>query len=181
MAVKIHETAVVEQGAEIGDGTMIWHHSHIRAGCNIGKDCRIGKDVFVDSGVVVGDRCKLQNQATLYHGVEVGNDVFIGPHAAFTNDKIPRAEGEWKISGTRVEDGASIGTNATIVCGVTIGKYALVGAGAVVTKDVPPHAMVYGNPARFQAWVCDCGERLEQKDGRLWRCASCGKETEVSE
>ncbi|MCD6461493.1 MAG: N-acetyltransferase [Thermoplasmata archaeon] len=184
MPPRIHPTAEVSPEARIGDGTNIWHQSQIRERAAIGKDCNIGKGVYVDFDVVIGDRCKLQNYVCVYHGVRMGNGVFVGPHATFTNDFYPRAESEdWKVYETVVEDGVSIGANATIICGIRIGRYAMIGAGSVVTRDVPPHALVYGNPARLRGWVCRCGERLEEDgpradgedDGRpRWRCPKCG-------
>lgn len=186
MAVRIHPSADVSETATIGDATQIWHDVQVREGARVGKHCRLGKGVYVDRNVSVGDYCKLQNRVSLYEGVTIGNRVFIGPHACFTNDLLPRAtrtdwreyEGEermarWKIVPTFVEDGASIGANATILCGITIGESAMVGAGAVVTKDVPPHGLVYGNPATLQGYVCDCGRKL---DAGMY-CAHCKKTT----
>ena len=147
----IHESAYVENGAEIGEGTQIWHFVHVRKGAKIGKNCNIGKDVYIDINVEVGDNCKIQNFATLYQGLKVGNDVLIGPHACFTNDLYPRALiwNEEKLEKTLVKDGASVGANSTIISGITIGKFAMIGAGSVVTKDVPPNALVVGNPAKI--------------------------------
>ena len=163
----IHETACVEDGAKIGDGTNVWHFVHIRKGANIGKKCNIGKDVFIDINVKVGDNCKIQNFATLYHGLTVGNDVFIGPHVCFTNDIYPRAKiwSEEKVAKTVVKDGASIGANSTIIAGITIGKYAMIGAGSVVTKDVPDYALVVGNPARVVGRVDEKGN-VTRTDGK---------------
>jgi acetyltransferase-like isoleucine patch superfamily enzyme len=172
MPVRIHPTAEVSPGAKLGDGTSVWHWAQVREGACIGRNGNIGKDVYIDTEVVVGDDCKIQNFATLYHGVTVGNRVFIGPHACFTNDPYPRAVNpDWKIVPTKVEDGASIGANATVLCGVTIGRSAMVAAGAVVTKDVPAHALVAGVPAKVVGWVCECGRPL---DSRM-RCAHDGQ------
>jgi UDP-2-acetamido-3-amino-2,3-dideoxy-glucuronate N-acetyltransferase len=154
-----HGTAVIEDGAQIGADTRVWHHAHVRAGAVIGSGCVLGKGVFVDSGAVVGDRCKIQNNVSVYDGVRLGSDVFVGPSAVFTNDLRPRASaGRWSVVPTVVHDGASIGANATIVCGTVLGRWAMVAAGSVVTRDVEPHQLVAGNPARPAGWVCECGE-----------------------
>ena len=163
----IHETAIVEEGVELGEGTRIWHFVHIREGVKIGKNGNIGKDVYIDNNVVIGDNCKIQNFASLYHGLTVGNDVFIGPHVCFTNDIYPRAKiwSDEKVAKTVVKDGASIGANSTIIAGVIIGKYAMVGAGAVVTKNVPDYALVVGNPARVVGRVDENG-KVTRTDGK---------------
>jgi len=172
MALQIHPTAEVSDRAKLGDGTVVWHWVQIREGARLGRDCRVGKDAYIDVDVVLGDGCKVQNFATIYRGVTIGDRVFIGPHACFTNDIRPRADlSDWEIVPTRVEDGASVGANATIVCGITIGRMAMIAAGAVVTKNVPPHALVAGAPAKVIGWVCDCGRTL---DGSM-RCAHDGK------
>ncbi len=172
MAARIHATAEVSPQATIGDDTAIWHWVQVREGAKIGARCILGKDVYVDKDVIVGDQCKIENFATLYYGLRVGDHVFIGPHACFTNDTYPRARSsDWQVVPTVVEDGASIGANATILCGVTIGRSAMVAAGAVVTKSVPPHALVAGVPAKRIGWVCDCGRPLD----RAMRCAHDGK------
>ena len=183
--IYIHPTAIVES-KNIGDGTRIWHFVHIRDGAIIGKNCNIGKSVYIDTGVVIGDRVKIQNFATIYRGVTIEDDVFIGPAVVFTNDLYPRAFiwGEDRIVETKVRKGASIGANATIVCGVEVGEYAMVGAGSVVTKDVPPHGLVYGNPARLRGFVCYCGRRLEkvveEKNGSIiYACDHCQKFVEI--
>lgn len=173
MGIRIHPTAEVSVSASVGDGSSIWHWAQIRERSRIGRNCKIGKDVYIDADVVVGDGCKIQNFATLYKGLSIGNQVFIGPHACFTNDLYPRAVSrDWQIIPTKVEDGASIGGNATILCGITIGRNAMVAAGAVVTKDVAPHALVAGVPAKVIGWVCECGRPLD----RLMRCAHDGKQ-----
>jgi acetyltransferase-like isoleucine patch superfamily enzyme len=153
-----HSTAVVEDGARVGDGTKIWHFAHVREGATIGADCTIGKDVFVDSGAVIGNRCKIQNGVSIYTGVTLEDEVFVGPSAVFTNDLRPRAQSStWEVVSTLVRSGASLGANATIVCGTVVGRYAMVAAGAVVTHDVAEHELVMGNPARHAGWVCHCG------------------------
>lgn len=184
VAVRIHPTADVSPRAVVGDGTQLWHQAQVREGARIGRSCRIGKGVYIDANVVVGDHCKIQNYVSVYQGVTIGDRVFVGPAATFTNDLAPRAartdwatyagedkSPEWEIVKTVVEDGASIGANATILCGITIGENAMVGAGAVVTKDVPRHALVFGNPARVRGYVCDCGRTLNAKR----YCAHCRK------
>jgi UDP-2-acetamido-3-amino-2,3-dideoxy-glucuronate N-acetyltransferase len=183
----IHETAIVEEGAQLGEGTRIWHFAHVRNGAKIGKNGNIGKDVYIDTNVVIGDNCKIQNFASLYHGLIIGNNVFIGPHVCFTNDLFPRASiwNEERLIKTVVKDGASIGANSTIIAGITIGESAMVGAGAVVTKDVPNRALVFGNPARIRGFVCECGIKLEKKSKKknlvLLLCPQCGKEVSIDD
>jgi UDP-2-acetamido-3-amino-2,3-dideoxy-glucuronate N-acetyltransferase len=185
----VHTSALVEDGAHVGEGTKIWHNCQVRSGAHIGKNCILGKGVFIDSGVVIGDVVKIQNYVSIYHGVTVGNGVFIGPHVCFTNDLFPRAinkDGspksmeDWIVSETHIADGASLGANATIRCGIRIGEWALVGAGSVVTRDVPPQALVFGNPARFQGYVCKCGVKLDvMKTGETstdYVCPNCYEE-----
>ncbi|NJF25185.1 acyltransferase [Thermococcus sp. Bubb.Bath] len=180
-----HPLAVVEEGAEIGEGTRIWHFAHIRKGSKIGKNCNIGKDVYVDADVEIGNNVKIQNGVSVYHGVKVEDDVFLGPHMTFTNDMYPRAfNQDWEVVPTLVKKGASIGAHATIVCGTTIGEYAMVGAGSVVTKDVPPFGLVYGNPARLRGFVCYCGRPLKEKigedeEGIIFKCSHCGREVKI--
>jgi len=182
--VFIHPTAIVEEGAIIGEGTRIWHFVHVRSGARIGRNCNIGKDVYIDVGVEIGNNVKIQNGVSVYRGVKIEDDVFIGPYAVFTNDLYPRAfNRDWKVVPTLVKKGASIGANATIVCGVTIGEYAMVAAGAVVTKDVPPHGLVMGNPARLKGFVCYCGRPLRDNNivGKtsqfvVYKCPGCSRE-----
>ena len=179
----IHESAYIED-AKIGKGTKIWHFAHIREKAVIGKNCIIGKGVYIGKNVEIGNGCKIQNFATIYQGVKIGNDVFVGPHVCFTNDLYPRARGEWKIVETIVEDGTSIGANSTIACGITIGKYAMVGAGSVVTKDVSANTLVFGNPASFKAYICKCGEKLEDiieenRENIFFKCKKCGREITI--
>lgn len=153
-----HPTAVVEDGAVVGEGTKIWHHAHIRSGGRVGERCVLGKNVFVDDGAIVGSGVKIQNNVSVYRGVTIHDDVFIGPSVVFTNDREPRAfNDDWAITPTEVCRGASVGANATVVCGVRVGAYAMVGAGSVVTRSVDEHQLVVGNPARPNGWVCKCG------------------------
>lgn len=156
----IHPTAVVEEGAVIGEDVKIWHFVHVRAGATIGQGTQIGKSCYVDAGAVIGERCKIQNFVSLYAGVTLQDEVFVGPNATFTNDLHPRAVGDWMVVPTLVRRGASIGANATIVCGVEVGDYALVAAGAVVTHTVEPYSLVSGVPARFAGYVCRCGRSV---------------------
>lgn len=161
----VHPTAIVEEGAVIGDDTRIWHHGHVRSGARVGRGTNLGKNVFVDSGAVIGDRVKVQNNVSVYAGVTIGDDVFVGPSAVFTNDLVPRAfNSGWSITDTRIGNGASIGANATIVCGNDIGDFAMVGAGAVVTRPVRPHELVLGNPARHAGWVDRDGTVISRED-----------------
>lgn len=162
----IHPTAVVEPGAVVEDGARIWHFVHVRSGARVGPDAHLGKSVYVDSGAVIGARCHVQNFVSVYAGVTLEEDVFVGPSAVFTNDLFPRAgNADWTQVPTLVRRGASIGANATVVCGVTIGEWAMVGAGSVVTRDVAAHQLVLGNPARSLGWVCRCGRRVEKRPG----------------
>ena len=170
-----HETAVVDDGAEIGGGTKIWHFCHISGGCKIGEGCTIGQNVFVAPNVTVGNHCKIQNNVSIYEGVMLGDYVFCGPSMVFTNVQRPRCRypqrGSEFYATTPIGDGASIGANATIVCGHRIGKNAFIAAGSVVTKDVPDYAIMMGCPAKQKGWACECGEKL---DGSLV-CPKCGK------
>src|SRR5690606_19951816 len=158
-----HESSFVDAGAEIGDGTKIWHFCHIMSGSKIGSNCNIGQNVVISPEVIIGNNVKIQNNVSIYTGVIVEDDVFLGPSMVFTNVINPRShvsrKEEYKT--TLVKKGASIGANATIVCGTTLGQYCFIGAGAVVTKDVPDYALAYGNPARVRGWVCQCGEQLD--------------------
>ena len=158
-----HETAVIDQGCTIGEGTKIWHFSHVMPNCTIGKRCNIGQNVVVSPEVVLGENVKVQNNVSIYTGVICEDDVFLGPSMVFTNVINPRSAVNRKseYAKTVVKKGASIGANATIVCGHDIGKYAFIGAGAVVTKTVPDYALVVGNPARQIGWMSEQGHRLE--------------------
>ncbi len=178
----VHESSYVDEGCEVGEGTKIWHFSHVMSGSVIGKKCNIGQNVVISPGVVLGDGVKIQNNVSVYTGVICEDGVFLGPSCVFTNVINPRAfiERKSEYRKTIVKKGASIGANATIVCGHDIGKYAFVGAGSVVTKDVPDYAMVYGTPARVQGYVCQCGAKLKFTDGKA-TCSVCGKEYQMNE
>jgi UDP-2-acetamido-3-amino-2,3-dideoxy-glucuronate N-acetyltransferase len=158
-----HETAIIDEGCDIGEGTKIWHFSHIMSNCIIGENCNIGQNVVVSPEVVLGKNVKIQNNVSIYSGVICEDDVFLGPSMVFTNVTNPRSavnrRGEY--SKTVVKKGASIGANATIVCGHDIGSFAFIGAGAVVTKTVPAYALVVGNPAKQIGWMSEYGHRLE--------------------
>lgn len=170
----IHPTAVVDEGAVVGEGTRVWHFSHVCGSARVGAGCVIGQNVYVDRDAVIGDRCKIQNNVSVYKGVVLEDEVFVGPSAVFTNVVNPRAfiERKHEFRETRVRRGATIGANATVVCPCDIGEYALVAAGAVVTRDVPAHALVAGVPARQIGWACRCGHTL--RAGGLARCQTCG-------
>jgi len=169
----VHETSIIDEQVTIGEGTKIWHFSHILSGSRVGKKCNIGQNVVIGPDVTIGDNCKIQNNVSVYKGVTLEDGVFCGPSMVFTNIINPRAE-LYKMDQLRhtlVKHGASIGANATIVCGVTLGRYCFVGAGAVVIRDVPDHALVVGNPARQIGWMCTCGERINEQ----LRCTKCEK------
>jgi len=157
-----HETAIIDEGCRIGNGTKIWHFSHIMTNCTIGENCNIGQNVFIAPEVVLGNNVKVQNNVSIYTGVTCEDDVFLGPSMVFTNISNPRSViiRKEQFEKTSVGRGATIGANATIICGHSIGKYAFIGAGAVVTKDVPDYALVVGNPARQTGWMSEHGHRL---------------------
>lgn len=163
MAVSIHPSAIVDDGAQLGDGCRVWHFVHISAGARIGQRCSFGQNVFVGNDVLIGDNVKIQNNVSVYDAVTLEDDVFCGPSMVFTNVYNPRAavvrKDEYRR--TLVKRGATLGANCTIVCGVTIGAYAFVGAGAVVNRDVPDFALMLGVPARQAGWMSRFGERLD--------------------
>ena len=172
----IHETSIIEKPCQIGDGTKIWHFSHIMPDVIIGKNCVIGQNAFIGKGVKIGDNVKIENSVSVFEGVTLEEDVFCGPSCVFTNVINPRSgiSRKHEFKPTLVRKGATIGANATIICGNSIGKYALIGAGAVVTKDIPDYALVYGNPGQVKEWVCQCGVTL-QEEGNKAQCPDCGK------
>ncbi|HLP60137.1 MAG TPA: DapH/DapD/GlmU-related protein [Candidatus Deferrimicrobium sp.] len=184
----VHESSYVDDNVEIGEGTKIWHFSHIQGGTRIGKKCSLGQNVNVANNVIIGDNVKIQNNVSVYEGVELEDYVFCGPSMVFTNILNPRSEfpqrgAEYYIK-TLVKKSASLGANSTIVCGHTIGKYAFVAAGGVVTKDVPDYALVMGNPARLKAWYCACGAKLgltvDPKSEETGVCPKCQRKYKKS-
>ena len=192
MSVRIHPTAEVSDKATIGDGTSIWNHVQVREDAMLGTNCVISKGVYIDFGVSIGNNVKVQNYVSVYHGVTIKDGVFVGPHVCFTNDLFPRAVNpdgslksadDWILSETLLEEGAAIGANSTIVCGITIGKWAMIGSGSVVTHDVPAHGLAWGNSARLHGFVCKCGSKLAEAEGKQhtpgdvrMRCPKCQAE-----
>lgn len=172
-----HPTAVIDEGCEIGEGTKIWHFSHIMAGCKIGSNCNLGQNVVVSPDVILGKNVKVQNNVSIYTGVICEDDVFLGPSMVFTNVVNPRSavlrRGQYVE--TLVRKGATIGANATIICGNTIGRFAFIGAGAVVTHSVANYALVIGNPARQVGWASEYGHRLHFDDHSVAKCPESGE------
>ncbi|NHI83618.1 MAG: N-acetyltransferase [Candidatus Thorarchaeota archaeon] len=181
----VHPLAVVDEGAQLGNGTRVWHFAHIRGTAKIGDNCNIGKDVYVDADVIIGNNVKIQNGVSVYHGVTIEDDVFCGPHMTFTNDLYPRAFAEeWKVAKTVVKRGASIGAHATIVGNTILGEYCMVASGAVITKNVPDHGLVMGNPARLVGFVCKCGKPLKgkptiERTSVTFQCATCNEKVTI--
>lgn len=184
MAIQVHDTAIIDAGARIGDGTRIWHWTHVSAGSVIGTRCSLGQNVFVANGVVIGDNVKIQNNVSVYEGVVLEDNVFCGPSMVFTNVRTPRAAFPRNTADdylrTLVRHDVSIGANATIVCGVEIGEWAFIAAGAVVTTDVGPFALMAGVPARRIGWACKCGEPLSKAVGHVV-CTGCDRGYMITE
>lgn len=172
-----HKTAIIDSGALIGEGTKIWHFSHIMENCTIGKSCNLGQNVVVSPKVILGNNVKVQNNVSIYSGVNCEDDVFLGPSMVFTNIINPRSAviRRDKYIETLVKKGASIGANATIICGNTIGSYSLIGAGSVITKDVPDYALIIGNPGKQIGWVSQYGHRLEFNEDLKATCPESGE------
>jgi len=170
--IYIHETAIVEDGCILGAGTKVWHFSHIMGSAIIGSKCNIGQNVFIADGVIIGNNNKVQNNVSIYSGVECEDDVFLGPSMVFTNVINPRSAVNRKeeYKRTLIKKGASIGANATIICGIEIGAYAMIGAGAVVTKDVKDFALLVGNPAKQIGWVSEHGDKLQFDENGIALC-----------
>ena len=183
MSYFAHPTAVIDENCIIGDGTKIWHFSHIMSGCVIGEQCNIGQNVVISPKVELGRNVKIQNNVSVYTGVICEDDVFLGPSMVFTNVVNPRSHVNRKneYASTLVRKGASIGANATVVCGNEIGEYALVGAGAVITKNVKPYALVVGNPARQTGWVSRNGHKLTFNDEGVAVCPETGEKYKLKE
>lgn len=177
----VHETAVVDEGAQIGDGTKIWHFCHVMSSSLIGENCILGQNVMVANNVVLGNGVKVQNNVSIYNGVEIEDDVFIGPSVVFTNVKVPRSfiERKDQFLRTQIQKGATIGANATIICGVSIGSYAMIGAGAVITKDVKAYALMVGNPAKQIGWVSKRGNVLDFETNTTATCVESGEQYQV--
>ncbi|MHA1386667.1 MAG: acyltransferase, partial [Candidatus Helarchaeota archaeon] len=177
----IHESSFVDEKVEIGEGTKIWHFSHILKNSKVGKNCNIGQNVVIGPNVTIGDNVKIQNNVSVYEGVTLEDDVFCGPSMVFTNVINPRSywprKNEYKK--TLIKKGASLGANSTIVCGITVGQYSFVGAGALVNKNIPDHALVYGIPAKIHGWMCYCGAKLSLSNSpnsqETSKCANCGR------
>jgi len=167
-----HPTAIIDKGCKIGNGTKIWHFSHIMTGCQIGERCNIGQNVVVSPDVILGSNVKVQNNVSIYTGVICEDDVFLGPSMVFTNILNPRSAiiRHDEYIQTQVKKGATIGANATIICGITVGEYALIGAGSVVTKDVSAYALVLGNPSKQTAWVSEYGHKLQFNEDGIAIC-----------
>lgn len=178
-----HETAIIDEGCNIGEGSKIWHFSHIMPNCTLGNKCNIGQNVVVSPDVVLGNNVKVQNNVSIYTGVTCDDDVFLGPSMVFTNINNPRSAVVRKdqYAKTHVGKGASIGANATIVCGHDIGEYAFIGAGSVVTKNVPAFALLVGNPARQIGWMSEYGHRLEFDDKGMAECPESNQKYQLKE
>ncbi len=176
-----HDTAVIDDGCEIGKGTRIWHFSHIMPRARLGENCNLGQNVLVADEVILGNNVKVQNNVSIYTGVICEDDVFLGPSMVFTNIVNPRSAVVRKGSyvKTLVGKGASIGANATIICGNKLGRYCFIGAGAVVTKDVPPYALVVGNPGKQVGWMSEYGHRLHFDEQNLAVCPESGEKYEL--
>tara|TARA_Y100000034_G_scaffold117709_1_gene157460 strand:- start:3366 stop:4016 length:651 start_codon:yes stop_codon:yes gene_type:complete len=175
----VHPSSVIDEDVKIGNGTKIWHFSHVMPGAKIGDNCILGQNVFVGPGVEIGNGCKIQNNVSAYQGIKLEDGVFCGPSMVFTNILTPRAflEKKEEFLETVVRKGASIGANATIICGNTIGEYSCIGAGSVVTKNVPNHGLIVGVPGKLSGWVCECGEILTKQPNNLKveqiKCVRC--------
>ncbi len=172
----VHPSSIIDNGAEVGKGTRIWHFCHLMPTCKVGENCILGQNVYIDSNVVIGNGVKIQNNVSVYNGVVIEDDVFLGPSMVFTNVINPRSfiERKKEFQKTVIRKGVSIGANATIICGIEIGNYAMIGAGAVVTKPVPGFALITGNPGRQRGWVSKAGLKLEFDTENRAKCPQTG-------
>lgn len=172
-----HATSVIDKNVEIGEGSKIWHYTHIQSGAKIGRNCSLGQNVNISNNVIIGEGVKIQNNVSVYEGVELEDYVFCGPSCVFTNDLTPRARypKNHNYKKTLVKHDATLGANCTIVCGNTIGEFAMIAAGAVVTKSVEPYALMAGIPAKQLGWVCECGQVLDENK----KCCACGEQYEI--
>lgn len=177
----IHDSAEVSEKATLKQNVKIWNQAQVREGVHISENTIVGKNVYIDFGVHIGKNCKIQNNVSVFHGVIIEDGVFVGPHVCFTNDRIPRAinpdgslksDEDWELAETVVESGASIGAHSVILPGIRLGTFAMIGAGSVVTRDVPPHTLVFGNPARPVSRVCACGRKIPL-DSKDIKCEIC--------
>ena len=181
----VHESSIVDEPVEIGEGTKIWHFCHVMSGAKIGERCSLGQNVYVGSRVEIGNNVKVQNNVSIYDNVFLEDNVFCGPSMVFTNVINPRSHiiRKNEYLDTRVKTGASIGANATVVCGVTLGEFCFIGAGAVITKDVPAYALMVGVPAKIAGWMCHCGVRLKlpgkSNETMECSCENCGSEYQL--
>lgn len=179
-----HETAVIEDGAQIGEGSKIWHFTHVRNSAVIGKNVSIARDGYVDANVHIGDNSRVQNGVSIYNGVKVGDWCFIGPHVIFTNDQFPRVGTKtWDITPTLIKNASSIGAGAIIRCGIEVGEFSMIGAGAIVTKSVKPFSLVLGTPGKKVAYICACGKTQMPLDKKpkeyILECCNENMETEI--
>ena len=173
----IHDSVYIDEDVRIGQGTAIWHFSHVLKGAQIGENCILGQNIMIDRNVCIGNGVKIQNNVSVYTGVQIENDVFIGPSVVFTNVINPRAfiDRKQEFKNTMIKNGATVGANATIICGITIGEYAMIGAGTVVTQNVPNYALMVGNPAKQIGWMSEHGHRLEFDSTGKATCKESGQ------
>jgi UDP-2-acetamido-3-amino-2,3-dideoxy-glucuronate N-acetyltransferase len=183
MVLQIHESAIVDPGAIIGDGSKIWHFSHVCGGAIIGKHCSLGQNVFIGNDVHIGNNVKIQNNVSVYDAITLEDDVFCGPSMVFTNVYNPRSHivRKHEYRKTLVQKGATIGANATIICGVIIGRYAFIGAGSVIKTDIKPYSIMVGVPARQIGWMCECGIKLKALSDTILVCDECSTKYHLKE
>lgn len=179
LSIFVHDSAIVDAGADIGAGSKVWHFAHISRGCEIGMHCTLGQGVYIAPGVRLGDGVTISNNVSLYAGLQLGDNVFVGPGAVFTNVEVPRAQPGRREATAQIQvgQGCTIGANATLLAGVQVGAWSFVAAGSVVTHDVPDYALVLGVPAKASGWVCQCGHRLDED----LHCSSCERRYQKSQ